>query len=159
MALTGQPVMCLVIIAGAQEKWEVETSVDIDAVTIGNPSGPEFFIKNRDKGKMFPLGPECTFNGKKVPTMVRWSQLYSITSVVLRDAIATMDHHDLFERLLHSHYSRFEIPFLEYVTNADHPRMICIGVPYGTSLWQVADSKEQNGSFKITISKAKKKLL
>ena len=37
--------------------------------------------------------------------------------------------------------------------------MICIGVPHGTSLCQVADSKEQNGSFKITISKAKKKLL
>ena len=37
--------------------------------------------------------------------------------------------------------------------------MVCIGVPYGTSLWQVADSKEQNGSFKIAISKAKKKLV
>ena len=37
--------------------------------------------------------------------------------------------------------------------------MICIGVPYGTSLWQVADSKQQNGSFKIAVSKAKKKLL
>jgi len=37
--------------------------------------------------------------------------------------------------------------------------MICIGVPYGTSLWQVADSKEQNGSYKIAIAKAKKQLL
>ena len=37
--------------------------------------------------------------------------------------------------------------------------MVCIGVPYGTSLWQVVNSKEQNGSFKIAISKAKKKIV
>ena len=37
--------------------------------------------------------------------------------------------------------------------------MVCIGIPYGTSLWQVADSKEQNGSFKIAIGKAKQRLL
>jgi len=34
--------------------------------------------------------------------------------------------------------------------------MVCIGVPYGTSLWQVADSKEQNGSYKIALAKYKK---
>ena len=166
-ALSGQPVMCLVIIAGVQEKWEVETGIDTDAVPVGDPGDPNFFVNNRGKGKMFPLGPDCTFKGKKVPTMVRWSQSGSITSIILRDALATMDHHDLFERssnrmpflLLDGHHSRFELPFLEYVTNADHPWMICIGVPYGTSLWQVADSKEQNGSYKIAIAKAKKQLL
>jgi len=166
-ALSGQPVMCLLIIAGVQEKWEVETGIDTDAVQIGDPGDPDFFVNNRGKGKMFPLGPECTFNGKKVPTMVRWSQSGSITSIILRDALATMDHHDLFERssnrkpflLLDGHHSRFELPFLEYVTNADHPWMICIGVPYGTSLWQVADSKEQNVSYKIAIANAKKQIL
>ena len=166
-ALSGEPVMCLVIIAGVQEKWEVECGIDVDVVPVGDPSDPDFFQKNMGKGKMFPLGPECTFKGKKVPTMVRWSQSGSITSIILRDALATMDHYQLFERtatrrpflLLDGHHSRFEIPFLEYVTNADHPWMICIGVPYGTSLWQVADSKEQNGSFKIAISKAKHNLL
>ena len=166
-ALNGEAVMCLVIIAGVQEKWEVECGIDVDVAPVGDPSDPDFFQKNMGKGKMFPLGPECTFNGKKVPTMVRWSKSGSITSIILRDALATMDHYQLFERtatqrpflLLDGHHSRFEIPFLEYVTNADHPWMICIGVPYGTSLWQVADSKEQNGSFKIAISKAKQNLL
>ena len=33
--------------------------------------------------------------------------------------------------------------------------MICIGVPYGTALWQVGDSKGQNGSFNIAMTKAK----
>ena len=31
------------------------------------------------------------------------------------------------------------------MTNTDHPWMVCQGVPYGTSLWQVADSSKQNG--------------
>ena len=44
------------------------------------------------------------------------------------------------------------------MTNPDHPWMVCIGMPYGTSMWQVADSKQQNGSFKIAIGKAKQKL-
>ena len=45
------------------------------------------------------------------------------------------------------------------LTNPDHSWDVCIGVPYGTSLWQVADSKEQNGSFKIAQSKIQKKEL
>ena len=36
---------------------------------------------------------------------------------------------------------------------------VCIGVPYGTAIWQVADSKEQNGSYKIALARAKKELL
>jgi len=37
--------------------------------------------------------------------------------------------------------------------------MVCQGVPYGTSLWQVADSSEQNGAFKTASSKFKEQLL
>lgn len=33
---------------------------------------------------------------------------------------------------------------------------MCCGVPYGTHLWQVADSSELNGCFKIQLTKAKK---
>ena len=36
---------------------------------------------------------------------------------------------------------------------------MCIGVPYGTALWQIGDSKEQNGSFNMAITKAKDHLL
>ena len=37
--------------------------------------------------------------------------------------------------------------------------MFFIGVLYGTTLWQVGDSKEQNGLFNIAITKAKKELM
>ena len=36
---------------------------------------------------------------------------------------------------------------------------MCLGVPYGTALWQVGDSKAQNGSFHIALTKAKQDLL
>jgi len=36
---------------------------------------------------------------------------------------------------------------------------VCIGVPYGTSYWQVGDSAEQNGCFKMYLSIAKTALL
>ena len=142
-ALTGEPVLCLVIIAGVKEMYEVETGIDIDATPIGNPSDDDYFNKNRGKGKLFPMGPACTFNGKTIPCLVRWSQSGSITSVILRDALATIDHYNVMDRssgrkpflLLDGHGSQFELPFLEYITNANHKWMVCIGVPYGTSLW------------------------
>jgi hypothetical protein len=34
-----------------------------------------------------------------------------------------------------------------------------IGVPYGTSYWQVGDSSEQNGSYKIAMTKSKQELV
>ena len=34
----------------------------------------------------------------------------------------------------------------------------CIGVPYGTALWQVGDSSQQNGKFKILLTKKKREL-
>ena len=166
-SLSGEPVLCLVIIAGVKEMYEIETGIDIEADETGHPSDPDYFEKNRGKGRMFPTGPECVFQGKTIPCLVRWSPNGSITSDILRDAIHTLDHHDIFDRsnnkmpflLLDGHQSRFDVPFLEYITNTNHPWMVCIGVPYGTSLWQVADSKEQNGSFKIALSKIKKEIL
>ena len=60
--------------------------------------------------------------------------------------------------LLDGHGSRFELPFLEYTNDMaeeGHKRCVCIGVPYGTSVWQVGDSAEQNGSFKMAMVRAK----
>ena len=38
--------------------------------------------------------------------------------------------------------------------------MVCqAGVPYATSYWQVGDSAEQNGMFKMKLGEAKRKLV
>lgn len=54
------------------------------------------------------------------------------------------------------HHSRFDVPFLNYIHEVDHPWTVCVGVPYGTHIWQVADSSQINGKFKILLTKAKR---
>ena len=106
---------------------------------------------------MFPGGPTCFVNGITVPCFIRWSESGSITSQILKEAFETMDHYQLFARsdtvkpfaLLDAHGSRLEIPFLEYVNTEPNEWIVTIGTPYGTAYWQVGDSKEQNGSYKI----------
>jgi hypothetical protein len=48
---------------------------------------------------------------------------------------------------------------LEYILDDAHKWKVCIGVPYGTSYWQVGDSTKQNGCFKMAIAKAKRELV
>ena len=59
--------------------------------------------------------------------------------------------------LCDGHGSHFEEPFLQYTLESETPWSCCIGVPYGTSLWQVGDSEEQNGKFKVECKKSKSK--
>ena len=44
------------------------------------------------------------------------------------------------------------------MTDEDRTKESGIGVPYGTSLWQVGDSSEQNGSYKMACAKFKRRL-
>jgi hypothetical protein len=60
--------------------------------------------------------------------------------------------------LLDGHGSRFELPFVEYI-HGDDGWTVCIGVPYGKSLWQVGDSKQQNGQYKDKSKEGKERLL
>ena len=75
----------------------VECGIDIDATPVGDPSDDDYFDRNCGKGKLFPMGPECVFNGITVLYMVRWSPSDSITSVILWDTLVTMDHYGLFD--------------------------------------------------------------
>ena len=84
-----------------------------------------------------------------------------MTSEILRDICAELDFLGVFDRsggcmpffLLDGHGSRIQLPFLEYANNALHLWCACIGVPYGTDLWQVGDSAEQNGAHNISSTK------
>lgn len=163
--LSGEPVLCLVIIAGVQEALNVESGIDPFATeTYGETSDVDYFDKNFGPGKLFPGGPTCKINNKEIPCMVRWTPKGSITSQILAESLQHIDSFEIFDRtngkypflLLDGHQSRFELPFLDYVCDNQHKWQVCIGVPYGTSLWQVGDSKEQNGSYKIALARAKK---
>ena len=79
-----------------------------------------------------------------------------------------IDAHEVFDRpatglnpflILDGHGSRFELEFLEYINSPATKWHVNIGLPYGTSYWQVGDSTEQNGCFKMALSKAKQALV
>ena len=51
---------------------------------------------------------------------------------------------------------------MKYINDANdegHKWNVHVSVSYGTSYWQVGDSAEQNGSFKMALSQAKTELL
>ena len=73
ISLSGHPVLCLIIIAGVRELYKIETGIDIEGEAAGHPSDLDYFKKNRGKGKLYQMGPECLYNGKTIPCMVRWS--------------------------------------------------------------------------------------
>ena len=166
--LTCEPIMCILIIEGKRPNPSIEAGIDIRVTPTGSFSDSDFIWKNCGNSKFFPGGPECTFRGNKVPAFIRWHGSASITSEILvRTDVAKFDALDLFPRtdkvkpflLLDGHGSQLQLPFLKYINNPKDNWVVCIGVPYGTALWQVGDSKEQNGSFNIAITKAKDELL
>ena len=165
--LTGEPLMCVVIFAGLRRNPQYEMGVDPRVEPVGNIDDEDYVLKNMGKGKLFPGGPSCTYRGKHIPCMCAWSPKGSMTSDILRDIVKTLDTLDIFDRstgikpvlLLDGHGSRMELPFLQYINNPLHLWSALIGVPYGTSMWQVGDSAEQNGSYKMALSRIKKTLV
>ena len=118
---------------------------------------------------MFPGGLSCNFKGKHVPCFIRWRNKGSMTLENLQDLFATLDHHNLSPcsndpylrlfALLDGHRSRIKYNFLDYVKNKEHLWVVCFWVPYGTTTWQVGNSKEQNGSFNMALGNAKSQLV
>ena len=89
-----------------------------------------------------------------------------MSSEILRDICAELDFLQVFDRsnampffLLDGHGSRIQLPFLEYDNNSLHSWCACIGVPYGTGMWQVGNSAEQNGAHNMSSIKAKQEIV
>lgn len=166
----GTPVLCAVILKSKKEVSEVPLSwqfgIDITKNVHGDINGNniDFFLQNSNKGCAMQGGPDCFYNGNTVPCFVGTSPNASITSVLLAEMLKHMDKFAIFDRsegrcpflLLDGHQSRFNVPFLDYVHHPNNKWVVCLGVPYGTHIWQVADSSQLNGNFKIWLTKSKK---
>jgi hypothetical protein len=173
-AAEGHPVMCSISIAASRLHVTDLTgfnplSTDGDDVTDDDMAGLAKEIEEMKDahsngiGRMFPFGPTCTFNGVLAPTIVTCSKNGSIMSQSLTNMLKRMDDLMLFDRrdgrnpflLCDRHGIRFKEPLLEYTLESNRPWNWCIGVPYyDTSVWQLGDSVEQNGTFKIESKKA-----
>jgi hypothetical protein len=161
---TGEPVMCAIIFAASEMTQELQLGIDIRAPLV---EGDDSLRGNYGPGKRYPGAPTCNFRGILVPPFVCCTPKGGITSELLKQMLERMDSLDLFPRtdggplpflLLDGHGSRFQLPFLRYIRDKAHEWKVCIGVPNGTAHWQVGDSAEQNGSWKMATTRDKRKL-
>ena len=152
----------------------VSTGIDWDNINmslnydIQDGEEIKFLKENRGDGQVFPEGPVCHFKGKSVPTFVACSEGGGMDGFILTSILKHLDNLGLYDKerkngimpflLLDGHQSRFELDFLRYINNEQTKWNACIGVPYGTALWQVGDSLQQNGKFKILLTKKKREL-
>lgn len=173
--LDGILLMCVIIITGKHRDVTVESGIDwtklddIDPVEMDNSNEFEFFESNYGANKLFPGGPSCDFKGTEVPAFATFSEGGGIDGWILREIFRRIDRLGLYDKdrkngifpfaLVDGHQSRFELKFLEYINNPKTKWNVTIGVPYGTALWQVGDSLEQNGTFKMNLTNEKKNYL
>jgi len=164
-AASGDPIMCAIIFAAKTMKSEWVLGFDPFVEWIGEENNVE---ENMGEGKAMPGGPQVMFRGKNVPCFCCNSENGSITGDLLKEMLAAIDRLEVFDReeaglnpflLLDGHGSRFELDFLNYINEDETKWECCIGLPYGTSYWQVGDSSEQNGCFKMALTKAKQELV
>jgi len=168
-ACDGSPVMWVVIFAGKQKISLYETGMDPFANIKNTPTEKDFFDNNSGPGKLYPGGPKCTYKGKEVLCMCRWTSKVSIDSTILTNILRTLDVIGCYDGdrrngfkpilLLDTHVFRMELEFLSYINSAGTEWVVCIGVLYSTALWQVGDSSQQNGSYQMTCTQFKRRLL
>lgn len=124
---------CVVIIARENPRAKVETGIDVFVEAVGMVDDDAFFENNTCKGKKYLCGPTCEVHGVTVHCLMRWSPIGSMTSEILRDICATLDHLEDFNRstgampffLLDRHGSRIELPFVEYINDLTHLWCLC----------------------------------
>ena len=107
------------------------------------------------------------FRGVLVPALVICSSKGSITSDILTVAFKRLDDLRIYRRnpnlkplaLFDAHDSRLQAPFLRHINSTSNRWVFCIGLPNGTHKWQVGDSQEQNGSYKVEWYREKTKVV
>jgi hypothetical protein len=170
--LNGDALMCVVIVEGKQHNLLVESGLDTEVEefpTTEDESEHEHFINNMGANKKYPGGPSCTYNDIEIPCLVEITDSGGITPEILTKIFRILDALKIFKNdrkmgicpyvILDGHQSRFDIDFLNYVNHEEHRWSVIIGVLYGTALWQVGDSWQQNGMFKIWITRRKEYLM
>ena len=178
--LNGNPLMCVVIVTGKHRDPLIELGVDllqlvdldINITTNEDETVDESVLElpqqHCGEGQLFPGLPKCHYKGIEIPGYIVFSESGGINADILTNIFQRMDNLHLFDddrsngytpfMLLDGHSSRFDLQFLEYINNKDHKWNVCLGVPYRIALWQVADSAQQNGKFKMELVKAKREL-
>jgi len=104
-----------------------------------------------------------------MPCMCRWIPKGSINSTILTNILRTLDDLGCYDKgrrvgfkpmlLLNAHGSRMKLGFPSCLNYVGAKWVVSIGVPYGTTLWEVDDSSQYNGLYKMACTRFKRKLL
>jgi hypothetical protein len=156
--------MCTIVFAAKTIRDEWRTGFDPLVEWVGNSDD---IAANMGDGKQYPMGPTCHFKGKEIPCFCCPSESVTITGHLLTEMLRAIDKLEVYDcsiglnpfLLLDGHGSCFELEFLEYINTCESKWCGNIGLPYGTSYWQVGDSSEQNGCFKMALTKCKQALV
>jgi phage terminase small subunit len=169
---SGEPVICVVIFQGKTSEIPSHWTTGIDT-RVDPVRGSDGRIRmdgefNFGPGKYFPGGPTCTYRGKIIPCATYITEGGGISGEILVSILQTLDDLDVFPRvpggpvpvlIIDGHESRLDPMFLTYINGEGHVWKVCLGVPYATSYWQVGDSAEQNGTFKVCWYREKRILV
>ena len=157
--------MCGIIFKGESLTPKERLGFDIFAPVV---EPQDFIVANFGPAKRFPGPPKCVVRGVEVPAYVACSEKGSITSKILKGMLERLGNLKIFPRgphkplpflLVDGHGSRLELPFIKNINDSAHKWKVCLGLPYGTSFWQVGDLSEQNGSYKMETYRYKDMLL
>jgi hypothetical protein len=168
---TGQPIMCAIILKSELDmskiplNWKYGIDITKYLRIEGSDDDEELFQNSSGLGEAMQGGTRCLFQGKLIPCFVCTSPKASISSSLLAEILRFIDSYGVFDRsgnkkpvlILDGHHSRFDLPFLDYIHDENNKWVVCIGVPYGTHFWQVADSAQLNGAFKTKLTAWKRK--
>ena len=156
--LDGTPVMCIVILAGKEVVPLYAAGINCFTQLERNSSKADFFAKNSGPGKLsrqssLPLQGSDDTMYVPLDTKRKYQRTNFSRDSKNLDVLGVYDEER--ERgLKHmlcvdAHGSRLDLSFLEYINNPVTKWAVYIGVPYGTSLWQVSYSTEHNRYYKM----------
>ena len=128
----------------------------------GDAHGTQSVSKNENMTRQtFHRGrrrtPKCVYNRKEIECLTFASPSGGITGEILVKVLSYLDEAGILPSaqggptpclIVDGHQSRLDPCFVEYINSEGHKWKVYIGVPYGTSLWQVGDAAELNGNLK-----------
>jgi len=116
--------------------------MDLTAESIVDLDDNDFFENKCGKRNIFPIGTTRSFKGKEVHCLCYWIPKGYITSLVLTNILALVNHHDIYNRLggvtsflfTDWYCSYFEFLLLKYICNPLYHGSAFILVPYGKDI-------------------------
>ena len=96
--LSGEAIMCIVIIQGKKRDILTESGIDWDCIkevdvmdSCDSIDESEFFLNNYGNGNLFPGGPVCNYKGVEVPLLIAFSEGGGINGQILTDIFRHLD--------------------------------------------------------------------